>query len=283
MDKSKRSLKPTAMKALLINWENAVNPARNELVFENRNKRYGAFAIRKAYDKDVLLALTFALSLFIFLVGISVVHYWKQKITNNPVPKTFKTIDFAEVTFVHEKPIVTSFPELPRGVQIETHKLVNPTVTPDEMVAEDPIPINDASVTIGASNNKGINTFGNLAPNVVLGPDTSSKTSSQILERYEIKQQPEYPGGIENFYRDVYSKIRYPEDALANRVEGTVPVQFVIEPDGSMSNIKALRNESGLGDETVRVFSSLNKWKPGKDEGKPVRVRYTIMIKFKMQ
>jgi protein TonB len=270
------------MKALLSNWENVVNPARNELVFQNRNKSYGAFAIRKAYDKDVLLALTFSLGLLILIVGMGVFHYWKSKPIVKPITQISTIIDLTQVTVDHVKPVVITPVDIPRGIKIDTRKYFIPVLTKEETTTDEPLPPIDDRPEGSVTTNGGLK-LDNLPPDFVPGPDTTNRPNHRINDVFEITQQPEYPGGIEKFYKDVYAKIRYPETAIEHGIEGNVPVEFVIEPDGSMSNIKALRNESVLGDETVRVFSNLNKWKPGRNDGKPVRVRYNITIKFRFQ
>jgi len=98
-------------------------------------------------------------------------------------------------------------------------------------------------------------------------------------EKYEI--EPQFPGGVEAFYNYLLHNIHYPQDAIKNNVQGKVFVSFVIEKNGSLTNIKIIR---GLSDdidrEAIRVISNSPKWNPGIQNGRAVRVQYTMPIDF---
>ena len=98
-----------------------------------------------------------------------------------------------------------------------------------------------------------------------------------------VEQDPEFPGGMEKLYQYLSSNIQYPVEAKAKKITGTVYISFVIEKDGSISNIKQLRcPDESLCAEAVRVVQNMPKWKPGRQRGKPVRVQYTLPIKFNL-
>jgi len=95
-----------------------------------------------------------------------------------------------------------------------------------------------------------------------------------------VQQKPEFPGDINKFLSD---NIKYPQDARANNIQGTVYVQFVVEKDGSVSSAKVLRGVQGgtsLESEAMRVVSSMPKWTPGMQNGNAVRVAYLLPIRF---
>lgn len=98
-----------------------------------------------------------------------------------------------------------------------------------------------------------------------------------------VEESPQFPGGEDSLYDFLAKNIRYPDEAYHNKITGTVFVTFTIEKDGSVSNIKILRNiGGGCGEEAVRVIKLMPKWKPGKQSGKPVRCEYTLPIKFEL-
>ena len=98
-----------------------------------------------------------------------------------------------------------------------------------------------------------------------------------------VEEDPEFPGGIEALYRYLASNIKYPEQAKAEKIQGHVYVTFIIEKDGSISNIKLLRDiGGGCGQEAVRVVQAMPKWKPARQRGKRVRAQYTLPINFKL-
>lgn len=97
----------------------------------------------------------------------------------------------------------------------------------------------------------------------------------------EPEMQPTFNGDI-NLW--LAQNMRYPEEAEKNDIEGKVVVEFVIEKDGSVSNIKALKSpHSSLTEEVVRLVKAMPNWNPGTMSGKPVRVKYTLPLSFKLQ
>jgi len=98
-----------------------------------------------------------------------------------------------------------------------------------------------------------------------------------------VEHEPEYPGGMNEFYKYLAQTIRYPAEDRKNRVQGKVFISFIVEKDGSLSDIKAMRAPSAsLGAEGIRVVSGSPKWIPGTQNGKKVRVQYTVPISFKL-
>ena len=99
-----------------------------------------------------------------------------------------------------------------------------------------------------------------------------------------VDQMPEFPGGTEALLKFVANNVKYPEKAKDEEISGRVFISFVIEKDGSVSNVELKRGiGGGCDDEAVRVVKAMPKWKPGKDKGKPVRVSYVMPFTFKLQ
>ena len=98
-----------------------------------------------------------------------------------------------------------------------------------------------------------------------------------------VEEQPSPPGGLEGFYKYVFKEIKYPNLALRSNVEGKVFVQFVVEKDGTLTNFIVARGiGAGCDEEAVRVLQAAPKWNPGKQRGKPVRVKMILPITFKL-
>ena len=102
---------------------------------------------------------------------------------------------------------------------------------------------------------------------------------------YQIcEQMPEFPGGVEALMDFVAKNVVYPQEAMDKEISGRVYVSFVIEKDGSVNEVKVMKGiGGGCDDEAVRVIKAMPKWKPGKQDGKPVRVSYMMPITFKLQ
>ena len=99
-----------------------------------------------------------------------------------------------------------------------------------------------------------------------------------------VEQMPEFPGGMEALINFLSTNIKYPNDAIKQNVGGRVMVMFVVETDGSISNVRvAKRVFPSLDAEAIRVVKTMPKWKPGKEKGRLVRVNYTLPVVFSIK
>ena len=97
----------------------------------------------------------------------------------------------------------------------------------------------------------------------------------------QVEQMPEFPGGMPAMIEFLQTNIKYPKDAIKQDVGGKVMVMFVVETDGSISNVRVARKVfPSLDKEAVRVVKAMPKWKPGKEKGRPVRVNFTLPVVF---
>lgn len=109
--------------------------------------------------------------------------------------------------------------------------------------------------------------------------DTTDHTPNMIYEYLET--MPEFPGGTMALYEFINTNLQYPEAAKKKKIEGNVYAKFVVTEDGSIINIAILRDiGGGCGEEVVRILSTMPKWKPGMQNGKPAAVFYKLPIKF---
>lgn len=105
-----------------------------------------------------------------------------------------------------------------------------------------------------------------------------SETKMKVFE--VVEQQPAFPGNLSQFLRDY---IHYPTVAQENGIQGRVIVQFVVETDGSITDVRVVGSvDPSLDKEAIRVVKSMPKWKPGMQKGEPVRVRYTLPVNFRL-
>lgn len=254
------------------------------LVFEGKNKAYGAYQLRQESPKTTLIAFFFGL---FFIASISVVGLLLSSFGTLPTEEIKPFDRIIELSNII--PIAPEEPPLPptqkktaplTEVTKQTDLTNNVTVTKaadandiksniDPPAAPNPVPEGtDIGATGTTTTGTVTTTPGNLDvpvdPNVLVVP-----TALDVM--------PAFPGGIKKFYDYVGSTFEKPE------IDETVSIfmSFVIEKDGSMSNIKVLRNPGyGLDKEAIRVLKSLRtKWKPGIKNGLPVRVLYTLPIK----
>jgi beta-lactamase regulating signal transducer with metallopeptidase domain len=110
----------------------------------------------------------------------------------------------------------------------------------------------------------------------------TKKQESDLYNLAELTEKPEYQTGLEAFYQYIGSNYKIPEEISTKKISGKIFASFIVEKDGSLSNIKILRDMGyGTGDETIRVLKESPKWKPGKMNGKPVRTQYSLPITIK--
>ena len=108
-----------------------------------------------------------------------------------------------------------------------------------------------------------------------------SQTNQKVFDT--VEQMPEYTGGMQAMIEFLQTNMKYPEDAAKQKVEGRVMVQFIVETDGSISDVHVAKQVfPSLDAEAIRVVQAMPKWTPGKEKGNVVRVKYNLPIVFRM-
>lgn len=269
-----------------------------DLVFENRNKEYGAYQLRQENPKTTLKALGIGFLLITFLVSVPMfinTHDSKPVVTidNGPI---VTPLEFKKVVFPPEKkPKTQTIIPLKKTeteqleAKIKKEDLIDPKITEKENAKADVNfdqkmhPMNTKPVDEGVlgSENGGVagetGTLGEVNPNKTNGTDNKTHISA-ILDK-----QPTFPGGINKFYNYIAQNFKTPDTELSNSIK--VHVSFVIEKDGTMTDIQVLgKPEFNLDQEAIRVLKSLKtRWTPGILNGKPIRTSYNLPIIIKQQ
>ncbi len=254
-----------------------------DLVFEYKNKEYGAYQLRQENPKTTLLAFFFGL---VFIGSVSGLGLLLSSFNTNPTPihpkiddETLYTVD---VIIKPKQPEASNPNSTPFRELIDVPQVFIPVVTATAQAQVD-VPTNEpnpsnGNPTEGTSN--GTSTTGTNTGSTE-GTITTGKADPPEIAAL-LDKQPEFPGGIKKFYDYVGTNFDKPEIDDVESI--SVLVSFVIEKDGSMTDIKVLRNPGyGLDKEAVRVLKSLKtKWKPGVKDGQFVRTQYTLPIKIQM-
>lgn len=153
-----------------------------------------------------------------------------------------------------------------------------PQVATDVTVVENDAKIENELGIVDMSQNKAENVE---VSHVEVQPEEEVKEEQIFVV---VEEQPEYPGGAGAMYKYLMSNIQYPAAAREANIEGKVYVQFVVEKDGSISNVVVKRDiGGGCGVEALRVVRSMPKWKPGKQRGKTVRAQFTLPVNFSLK
>jgi protein TonB len=255
-----------------------------DVVFKGRNKEYGAYELRNGNAGTTNRALLIGVIVFVFVISLNTII----NMLSGFIPKADQKVKITDVVLkpppppdnIKKPPPPPPEPPKPKVDQV---KFPPPVVKPDNEVKEQPPTVKQLEVADpGQNNQKG-------DPNAEINIDAPVGNADKVTEAdpnqifTSVEQSPDYPGGIEKFYAYLGKAIHYPAVDKENNVQGRVIVTFVVERDGSLTDVKALRGpDQSLQDEAVRAVKSSPHWKPGIQNGRPVRVQYTVPVMFSL-
>ena len=246
-----------------------------DMVFEGRNKSYGAYELRQKNPRMTMIALLIGALLFAGLLALPLIN-WPSSDDNDQEKVTM--VDMAKLAPPPpDKPLVPPPPPPPPAPKIDEVKFVKPKVVEKEKVVEEIKTIEELKdKNVGAKDVKG-QEDGKI---VIDEPSGEGDKDAKIVEDNTIynavEVKPDFPGGIAKFYAYVQKNFRVPEE---EDIKGKIIVQFVVEKDGSLTDIKVVRDLGyGTKAEAERVIRSSPKWKPGIQNGRPVRVYFSLPI-----
>lgn len=269
-----------------------------DIVFEGKNKDFGAYKLREASPArhtraivSVLIALAIILVLLILSVsGVfakadddEVAITTEQEIVTYDEPE--EEVEEEEIFVPQEEPEEIIAPEEVANSQQVTDLLIvkdeeideSKQVKDTEKVLENEAAIGSVDITEGVNDlNKTI-----ITEQVIEQPKVEDEQPMSIAM---VEQKPEFPGGEAAMYKWLSDNIVYPSAASEEGVQGRVVVEFVVDRDGSITNVKVVRQRHpALDKEALRVIKAMPKWIPGRNNGQPVKVTYTLPVTFKLQ
>lgn len=260
-----------------------------DLVFENKNKAYGAYKLRLENPRTTMIALLLGLLLLASVASIGVLAARLSGDALQIAPVIDEPIEVTEVNLSEppKEPETQAAPPVVNPVEpIEnTQQLTNPVVVPPDLATNVQLTTKPTPPeTLPGTGTPGVNpTPGNNGTPGATVPGTGVTAPEKPVPPAILDRQPQYPGGIEKFYQYVGDNFDKPDVEDISRL--TVIVLFVIEKDGSISDVRVARDPGyGMAKEALRVLKSLKiKWKPGYKDGEPVRTAYTLPITVNIQ
>jgi protein TonB len=270
------------------------DPKWVEMVFADKNQAYGAYQLRKGTSKRNLIALMILLITAALIGGGLAYKVHLQKVEE----ERQAYLDQLELSKLQEQaqkekkdePIVKAKIEPKKVVEQvrETQKFTAPEIKKDELVNEEnqlkDQSALDEKVAVGVKDQEGTQDRTDVAIRNDIAVNTNEtevkpEPPQKIFD--VVEQQPSFPGDLNGF---LSSNIKYPVVAQENGVQGRVVVQFVVERDGSITDVRVVRSvDPSLDKEAVRLVKSMPKWIPGKQNGQAVRVRFTLPVNFRLQ
>lgn len=264
-----------------------------ELVFQGRNKVYGAYQLRRGTSKRNIVSM-------IFVAAVAAVAYLGLAAYNSyqeAQKAKFEAEMEASLLDAKKEAKVEKKTETPKVEQVQKVEKVKSSIafTPpvikkdsevkpeEEMKTQDEL--KETKTAIGAFDVKGNDDAGGTvlkAVEEIAAPEPPKHEEEQNKIFEVVEQQPQFPGGSVNGW--LADHIKYPVVAAENGISGRVVVQFVVERDGSVSQVRVVRGvDPSLDKEAQRVISSMPKWIPGKQNGQAVRSRFTVPVTFRLQ
>lgn len=265
-----------------------------DLVFEGRNKAYGAYRLRKSTTKRNILAMVAVVILlvvaFIILTVKNFVDEQRAKVAMTQVAELTNYDQPKKKAEVKQKKVEVEPERVVERVK-SSIKFTAPVIKKDEEVKPDEelktqdelMSTKTAIGTFDVKGNDDANGEILKAKEVIAEPEPPKhEEENKVFDI--VEQQPMFPGGPAALIKYLSEHTKYPVVAQENGVQGRVTVQFVVEKDGSISDVHVLRGvDPSLDKEAVRVVKSLPRWTPGKQNGITVRVNYRVPVLFRLQ
>jgi protein TonB len=251
-----------------------------DIIFENRNKEYGAYELRKKYPKRGTIALVISLAVMVLIAGVPLIaSIINQKNYNRYLEQTasmemdkirdFKRDDIAP-------PPAPPAPPAVKEIRFTAPKIVDELTEPDQELSS----FDDLAKS---ANTGSVDTTAKVEYKI---EDESQKQKivDQVYESFAIQEKPIFPGGDAELIRYVAEHTKYPVIAQESGIEGTVYIRFVVTKSGDVGQASVMRAvDPNLEEEALRVVKNLPRWSPGKNNGDPVNVWFIIPVKFKLQ
>ena len=264
------------------------------LVFEGKNQAFGAYALRKDTGKRNLKALILTVAT---IIAIMLIVAAKVAIENQLASRVAITDD-VELSKLAQKKETKVERKEPVKIEMEKQvvekvkssvKFTAPEIKKDnEVNPEDEIKSQDdlskTNTAIGSFDVKGNDEEGGevLKAQQVAVDEAPKEEETKVFD--VVEQMPSFPGGDAALMKFLSEHIKYPVVAEENGIQGRVIATFVVERDGSITDVKVIKSvDPSLDKEAIRVLKSMPKWIPGKQNGSAVRVKYTVPVTFRLQ
>jgi periplasmic protein TonB len=251
-----------------------------DILFDGRNKEYGAYDLRRTYRRRLALSIAVMLSVICMLfIGFAFAGNKTQLAKDFIIPPDV-VLEAAKPPEKLEPPPPPPMKPPAPPAQIQMKQFTPPRIVPNDQVnEEDKPPVNETleDVKIGNMNKEGIADDGTMTgpvgeavtTGVIELPKREVEDEGGIILHVEIES--EYPGGIAAWQRFLNRSLRYPTEAVDQGIEGFVTVQFVVDKEGNVSNVEAVSGPQELRAEAVRVIKKSGKWTPAIQNGHKVK------------
>lgn len=271
-----------------------LNASLLDIIFDGRNKEYGAYELRKTYNKRLIEALTGVIIATLLVLVVTFLPKQSNEVNNQAL--VVKDVQLEEITAEKkiESPPPPPPPKQPDPPKVEMAKFTPPKIVKDDEVkAEEKPPEMEKleDTKIGTMNQEGVKDEGIVSPVAASdgGKGIVEAPKAKPAEDYEktflkVEIESEYPGGAAAWKRYLNKNFHYPEDGLSNEIQGIVIVQFIVDKEGNVSDVQAVSGpeEGGLREEAIRVIRKSGTWIPAVQNGRKVKSYKKQPVMFKL-
>jgi len=250
-------------------------PAFDEIVFAYRNKEYGAYWLRKRYNRNLLIGMIIGI---IILSTAIIGPYINAKALENRAKRAERQVEIQMENLDQPQENVEPPPPPPPppAETVEQVKYVAPVVV-DSVKPEDVKQLMTADQAQAEVKNEEVSVVEEVQEEV---KEEEAPTEVFVV----VEEMPAFPGGDKSLMEFIYANIQYPEIAKENNIQGRVILRFCVTYKGGVDQVQIIRGvDKSLDDEAVRVIKMLPPWKPGKQGGKPVNVWYSVPVTFQLK
>lgn len=245
-------------------------PEFDEIIFENRNKEYGAYDLRKSYKSVISFSVLVAVSFCITIVTVSFYVSDEDPTSAGSVTNVISVMDDYDPALIQRQPEIKPPAELNKVPQNVAPKVVTDTARLTSF-----IPTTEELIRTV--------TDGDVNDTIMVIENPVEIVPAEPEPYIFVEEPPEYPGGNKALLEFISKNLNYPSEALNNNIQGRVILKFVVKEDGSVGRIEVLKSVDPLIDkEAVRVIGMLPKLKPGKQNGVPVPVWFSVPVTFQL-
>ena len=254
-----------------------------DLVFEDRNKEYGAYYLRKTSSRRHLFALSFIIAATVAIILlIEIIHFARIQ-QSGDYEYEIKPIELSNLIQLEEESAKNQVKPEEKQILKEIVKFTPPVISEDENDEEVLKELQETSLSQDS-----VDESSALKEDSLLllqkTAELNTETEDDTIAVNEQNRTAQYQDGRTALLRYIYQNIHYPPEAVKQQINGRVTCSFIVNEDGSLSDITLVQGiYASLDDEVLRVIHSMPVWKPAMKDGKPVKIKYIMPVVFKLK
>ncbi len=267
---------------MVANWNNVVSDSRNDIVFDGRNQEYGAYQIRRRYTWTMTFILAGIIAAIALGMGVkAILGMQGEEVVAGPV------LDMTQIDLTPppaDKNEPPPPPPPPPPPVMETVKFVPPVIKDDAVETDPPPPQEKLAETNVSTVTQEGDGDAVVVPSEGNGTGVVEEKAPEIFT--VVEEMPEFPGGMAGLGPFIQKNLQYPQMAKEAGLSGKCFLKFVVNENGSISDVTVLKGVPGCQEcdkEAIRVVKMMPSFKPGKQNGRAVKVFFNLPINFQLR